>query len=250
MPRHQEISTITELDIVSDYALFAYDISSRRGARRLRTPISVAESGNSIVAISQLMISLEGYVNRVLHLLEDEDPATYAGALDLRWIHERLGAVLGDSRAARNVLHRVQEASVVRNAIMHAHLYQTERDQNRRIKSVQKRILDSNRTYANYVNTSTYRTKTSLYHVIPSEIGFDDVLKFLKLWKRVYRFIERKHQNKAYLAPYYPYGYIRYLKSKSRDTEVDQIRLDNNGSFERLISYFDDHLALNRNASI
>lgn len=237
-PSHQEISTITTLNVVADYTLFALEIVPRRRARRLNSPISVAERENSIVAISQLMISLEGYINRVLYLLESDDPA-YSASLLKREPADRLADILGSSRRAHSVLNKMKELLVTRNSIMHAHLYATERDQNRRILAIEKRILDSgNRSYRNLVDQNTYRTLKYKFHVVPSEIGFDDVFKGLELWNQIYRMIEQKHgRNVAYLPPYYPYGYRRFLSANHRSDEFDAIPLDHDGSFSSLIRY-------------
>lgn len=239
MPNHDEISTITTLNVVVDYAFFCFEVTRRRRVRRRSTPISVLEQQNAIVAISQIMISLEGYINRVLYLLEAED-TSYGSYIAVNSLQDRLRGVIGDSTRSRYVLNNLAEALVMRNSIMHAHLYQTQRNESRTILGVQKRILDANhRGYRNLVDINSYRTRSYKYHVVPSEIGFDDVLKCIKLWNRIYSRIESLHGGGvAYLAPPYPYNFKRFMTANNRELEFEAIPLDHNGSLEGLLRYF------------
>lgn len=240
MPNHSEISVVTTLDTVADHALFASEIAYPRKRRYFRQPISVGEQTASVIAISQLMISLEGYINRVLYFLEQDDPP-FSSVLVADNPHAKLAAILGNGSSARSTLTKFDEALVMRNSIMHSHIYQTDRNENRRILNVEQRILRSNRGYTTHVNTSTYRTKRTKFHVIPTEIGFDDVLKSLELWNKIYSIIESRHgHGVSYLAPYYPYNFRRFLKANGKDNEFEAIPLDNNGSFTNLIRYFKD----------
>ncbi len=240
MPNHSEISVVTTLDAVADHALFASEIAYPRRRRYFRQPISVGEQNASVVAISQLMISMEGYINRILHFLEQDD-STLGSVLEADDPHAKLAEILGNGTNARSLLTKFDEALVMRNSIMHSHIYQTDRNENRRILNVEQRILRSNRRYVAHVNTSTYRTRKTKFHVIPTEIGFDDVIKSLELWNKIYRFVESRHRDGiAYLAPYYPYNFRRFMEANSKAVEFEVIPLDNNGSFTNLIRYFKD----------
>ena len=232
---HQEISVVTTLDVVADYALYASDYSGCILTRRTRKkPISVAENQASIVAISQLMISLEGYINRVLFLSE-ADVSVY----DRKYCDQKLATLLSVGNSSKGLISHVNEALVVRNAIMHSHIYVSDRDPSRNIVSIEQSILDlTNKRYENAVNVKTFRTNILHLHVVPSEIGFDDVFKALKMWSQIYKQLQIRYKTDAYLPPYSARNFERFMKMGGRENDFKAIPFDNNGSFSMLLKYF------------
>lgn len=238
---HTEISAVIILDLVVDNVLFALDSIGAPYKRKNNVPISVAQREYSIVALIQLFVSLEGYINRVLYLLSDGSNK-YFQAFSIPNVEDKIDVLLDNTQESQRISKSIKESVALRNAIIHAHLYETSRDEGRKIKRIENQILLMRASYTNNVNQNTFRTNINHFHVVPSEVGFDDVLKALKLWNKLYRRLNKSYGNVAYLHEGYPHRYVWYLKSEGRTGEINKLenKLMLGDGFDDLIEYIED----------
>lgn len=236
-----EISAVIMLDIVVDNVLFALDSIGNPYSRKDKAPISVAQREYSIVALIQLFVSLEGYINRVLYLLSDGSNK-YFQAFRTPNVESKIDVVLDNTLESQRISKSIKESVALRNAIIHAHLYETSRDEGRKIKKIENQILLMRASYTSNVNQNTFRTRINHFHVVPSEVGFDDVVKMLKLWNKLYRRLNKIHGNIGYLHEGYPHRYVWYLKSEGRTQEINKLenKLMLGDGFEDLLEYIED----------
>jgi hypothetical protein len=175
-----------------------------------------------------LFISFEGMFNRVIYFLSNSgDPA-----ISSRYIHlkdegsaaKRLEGLLDNTNISRRLVERFKESLVIRNAIVHGHLYETSRNIHRRISRTDKVVLDDkNRNYTDFVNPKSLRTRNLRLHVVPSEIGISDLYQLLKLWNRIYLRLNRIHGSIAWLQSYIFPDYSSYLKLNGREDEFNKL---------------------------
>lgn len=223
MPQHIEISATIALDQIADSALICAQVAKGfRIKRKSGYPVSVAEREQATNTLLLLFMSFEGYINRIIYLLSDENKL-YQNYYNEPDIVKRLEVLIGTKKSSKILTERFKESLALRNSIVHGHLYETRRTMQRKILQKSRLIMHPNQTYKNYVNQNTFRTKSMHLNVIPSEIGVEDVYKMLLLWNKIYINLNNKFGNLAWLSHGYPHVFATLLQATGNSVAFNDL---------------------------
>ena len=214
---HKEISPVIPLTSVVDHFLWCHDTA--QGCQGT-SPISASENEDAIITIALVAMSLEGYLNRILFLLEDEDVRTIAtsscSARFEQTAEKKLAAIL-PAKSDQNLIAGVDELLTARNSLAHSHIYETDRDDGRNISKTDLRMARNDPRWKRCVDPATFRTKTRQLNVVPSEVDFSDALTALELWGDVHSALtENLGDRHAYLPSTYPAHYRTDLATQKK----------------------------------
>jgi hypothetical protein len=231
---HQEISPVIPLGSVVDNFLWTYDIARRRQSP---SPISSGENQYASVTVVLIALSLEGYLSRVLYLLDQNHPKTqdaspYPDMFNLS-AEEKLESILGAS-SDPEVVSDVDELMAVRNSLAHSHIYETERDQKRNKFKTKQQIARIDRRWRRCVDPQKFCTKKNSLNVVPSEVNYSDAIAALEIWGEVSRLLTNHIGHCAYLPPHYP---THYQIDPSLTELIDEAHSLNSPSLHGYVKY-------------
>ncbi|MBI4948468.1 hypothetical protein HY844_02865 [Candidatus Berkelbacteria bacterium] len=229
-----EISPVFTAEDALNHYLLAYEYSKRNPNHKAGKPISCGESTQAAEAIILLVNSIEGYFNRVIYLLIKNNN----WSADL--LNERVGSKFNKLIGGTHPLKQdYDEVIVVRNALTHSHIYETERTNDREIINVQILALVNDKTWKRVVDQITYKTHKLGLNAIPSEICFYDAKKVFTFWTGLYEAMKVKYPQYYYLQPLYPNLYKSLYRSKPDLEEKLNQAFRNEGTMEGWTQFYE-----------
>jgi hypothetical protein len=233
---HQEMSPVIPIGSIVDHFLWSYDIAKGRSSP---SPISAGENEYSSIAVVLIALGLEGYLSRVLYLLEQNDLQTegssiYTDMFDLA-AEKKIEALKGASSDS-SLVTGVDELMAVRNSLAHSHIYETERDEGRNLVATAKQqVVRTDARWKRSVDPQTFRTKVRSFNVVPSEVNYSDALTALELWGEVNSLLVGQYGAEyAYLPPHYP---VHYQIDPSISVMIDKAHALNTPSLHGYVEY-------------
>lgn len=198
------------------------EIRTSKGFRQLIAPM---ENEASALAITQLAIGLESFLNSQAFYRNQKDFNTYSQ------ISKKIGKIIEKPYPLLEKL--LVELSVVRDSLAHGHLWikTRERDKNDfSIKSIRSYLWKPFKAklqpkYLDSVNGSIKRTRIAKLAVIPVDVGFlDAVQALLIVSKTVQLCLDDKGNGwKPLFYPYKQVGfYLETIKVMRNNPKIDQ----------------------------
>jgi hypothetical protein len=192
---HQEIISIIGSQYFAPIAQLVDKWVDRRPVRRDSVGAPFYEGGYAVSVIILLVAALESYVARD-RFFSQKQP---------RRMHATVPEYMGEVYRYRG-LARLSELFVVRNAIIHSHVwvlrFALRKVGGRRFISASRTGWSGNEKLELHLNLKTHRTKRLRFNVIPSRMDRTDVIKAFDIVVAAFRFLEKRGANPFPIFPF------------------------------------------------
>lgn len=197
--------------IVPDLLEKCFDTYRKRDFSKRNFQVSVHENTYATSAIVLTVLGIEAYRNRIYYLEKKKVS---------RSVSADITSIFGgkDSNFPKRDFEAIMnEVFVIRDVIVHNHIYELEviSDDNWDMVSHRQKLLEGygdDKKYQEYVNYRTRKTKNLGLNVQPGKIGFEDLLKVLIIFDMFVGI-----STKLFTNSYTPFRFSRKINSQWED---------------------------------
>ncbi len=152
-----------------------------------KTKVSLRENGYSISIIVLSVLLVESIINRIKYLEKSKTKNNL----------EFFKSFCNDN----NLISYLTEIYIVRDLIVHNHIWRTSYDFDEKYNEIRiyQKLLDGygDQKYKDNISKKKKITKILKIHVVPMNIGKEDVIKTFKVLQKMLKFLEEKESSKT-----------------------------------------------------